>query len=114
MGAALVATNGQIFTGCNIENASYSVTICAERAVLSAAVSAGVREFEAIALTARHRDYDLDEPVSPCGVCRQALLEFSRMAQSPLLVVMADTHLKRIRELSIDELLPHGFGPELT
>ena len=68
VGAALMAEDGRIFTGCNIENAAYGVTVCAERVALFSAVAAGARAFRAIAIT--H---------SPCGTCRQALLEFGDM-----------------------------------
>jgi cytidine deaminase len=71
VGAALLAKDGRIFTGCNVENLSYGLTICAERNALFAAVAAGVREFEAIAIVA-----DTREPVSPCGACRQVMAEF--------------------------------------
>ena len=71
VGAALLAKDGRIFTGCNVENLSYGLTICAERNALFAAVAAGVREFDAIAIVA-----DTREPVSPCGACRQVMAEF--------------------------------------
>ena len=71
VGAALLAKDGRIFTGCNVENLSYGLTICAERNAIFSAVAAGVREFEAIAIVA-----DTREPVSPCGACRQVMAEF--------------------------------------
>src|SRR5688572_3369116 len=71
VGAALLGKDGSIFTGCNVENLSYGLTICAERNAICAAVAAGVREFEAIAIVA-----DTREPVSPCGACRQVMAEF--------------------------------------
>ncbi|WOO41982.1 cytidine deaminase [Rubellicoccus peritrichatus] len=113
VGAALLTTDGQIITGVNVENAAYSVAICAERSALASAVSQGHQQFEAVFVTARHRDYDLDDPVSPCGVCRQALFEFRRAAGQPLAVIMANTKLDKIKESNIDELLVDGFGPEL-
>lgn len=72
VGAALEAKNGKIFTGCNVENISYGLTICAERAALVAAITAGVRSFRRILIVA-----DSDEPVTPCGACRQVLAEFA-------------------------------------
>ena len=71
VGAALLAKDGRLFTGCNVENLSYGLTICAERNAIFAAVAAGAREFIAIAIVA-----DTREPVSPCGACRQVMAEF--------------------------------------
>ena len=71
VGAAVATLDGRVFTGCNVENLSYGLTICAERNAVFAAVAAGVREFDAIAIVA-----DTREPVSPCGACRQVLAEF--------------------------------------
>ena len=72
VGAALESTDGKIFHGCNVENISFGLTICAERSAVSAAISAGVRSFRRIVIVA-----DSDEPVTPCGACRQVLSEFS-------------------------------------
>jgi len=72
VGAALIADDGQIFTGCNVENLSFGLTICAERVAIGAAVAAGVRSFSGIAVVA-----DTQVPVSPCGACRQVLVEFA-------------------------------------
>ena len=72
VGSALRTRSGQVFTGCNVENLSFGLTICAERNAVFAAVAAGEREFEAIAIAA-----DSKTPVSPCGACRQVLAEFS-------------------------------------
>ncbi len=72
VGAALLAADGRVFCGCNVENLSFGLTICAERAAVCAAVAAGVREFVAIAVVA-----ESVEPVTPCGACRQVLAEFA-------------------------------------
>ncbi len=72
VGAALRTRTGRVFRGCNVENLSYGLTICAERNALFAAVAAGEREFDAIAIVA-----DSKEPVTPCGACRQVLAEFA-------------------------------------
>ena len=72
VGAALLASDGRIFIGCNVENLSYGLTTCAERVALGAAVAAGAREFLAIAVVA-----DTGVPISPCGACRQVLAEFA-------------------------------------
>ncbi len=71
VGAALLGKDGRVFTGCNVENLSYGLTICAERNAICAAVAAGVRKFAAIAIVA-----DTREPISPCGACRQVMAEF--------------------------------------
>ena len=71
VGAALLAKDGRVFTGCNVENATYGATICAERTAVTKAVSEGVREFEKIAIVASSGDY-----AAPCGICRQVLFEF--------------------------------------
>lgn len=107
VGAALLAKNGQVFKGCNIENASYPVTICAERTALFKAVSEGVREFEAIAIVGS-MEGQVNELISaPCGVCRQALFEF---CGNDLKVILAKSTTDYL-ETTLGELLPYGFGP---
>jgi cytidine deaminase len=71
VGAAVLASDGQVFTGCNVENASYGLTVCAERVALLKALSEGAREFAAVAVVA-----DTDTPTPPCGACRQLLWEY--------------------------------------
>lgn len=104
VGAALLTNNGKVYTGCNIENAAYSPTICAERVALGAAIVAGeeIGSFEAIAVVA-----DEATPTSPCGVCRQVLSELA----PGVLVIMAASPEKSsdILKMKIEELLPHGF-----
>ena len=100
VGAALLCEDGRIFQGCNIENASFGVTNCAERTALFKAVSEGARRFTAIAIAAEH------EAPWPCGVCRQALNEFAPNIR--VLVTWDD----KVAEAPLPQLLPHGFGPE--
>ena len=100
VGAALLAKNGQVFKGCNIENASYGATNCAERTALFKAVSEGVREFSAIAIAAEK------SAPWPCGICRQALNEFA-----PELRVIVTWGENNRDEATLPQLLPHGFGP---
>ncbi len=108
VGAALLAKNGQVFTGCNIENAAYGPTNCAERTALFKAVSEGVREFAAIAVVGS-REGEVNTLVTgPCGVCRQALYEFGGPG---LAVLMARTETDYI-ETTLGALLPYGFGPQ--
>ena len=107
VGAALLTRSGRVFTGCNIENASFSPTICAERAALAAGVSAGEREFDAIAIVGSMEGKVNTLPTSPCGVCRQALFEFGG---NGLRVILAKSE-EDYQELTLGELLPLGFGP---
>ncbi len=108
VGAALLAEDGRVFIGCNIENASFSPTICAERAALAKAVSEGVRRFAAIAVVGS-REGEINTLItSPCGVCRQALYEFGG---DELLVIMARSETD-YEELPLGQLLPLGFGPK--
>ena len=96
VGAALLAADGRVFTGCNVENISYGLTNCAERVAIGAAVAAGVREFLAVAVVA-----DTGVPISPCGACRQVLAEFS----VPRVILANRT--QRL-EFSLEELLPRA------
>lgn len=102
VGAALLAKNGQVFLGCNVENASYGGTICAERTAVVKAVSEGVREFEKIAIAASSGGY-----ASPCGICRQVLFEFM-----PDGTVLLDSDKEGMKSFPVRDLLPFGFGPE--
>ncbi len=99
VGAALLARSGVVYRGVNVENASFGITICAERAALFAAVSAGEREFDAVAIVA-----DTTGPVRPCGACRQALAEFG----VGLRIVMANT-AGESETRTLEALLPAGF-----
>ena len=101
VGAALLASDGSVAEGCNVESAAYPAGICAERAALAAAVARGQRSFEAIAIAT-----EADDPAPPCGVCRQALIEFS-----PHLAVISVTRGGRQARWTLDELLPKAFTP---
>ncbi len=107
VGAALRAKNGKIFTGCNIENASFTPTVCAERTALFKAVSEGVTDFTDIAIVGARTNEINEQITSPCGVCRQALFEFGG---KNLNVILAKTEDDFIEE-DLDTLLPYGFGP---
>ena len=110
VGAALREQGGQgrVFTGCNIENASYTPTNCAERTALFKAVSEGARQFDAIAIVGSKLGERNTLVTGPCGVCRQALYEFGGPA---LVVIMAKSEDDYI-ETTLGELLPYGFGPQ--
>jgi cytidine deaminase len=101
VGAVLKARDGRLFSACNVENASYGLTICAERAAVFKAVSEGVQSFECLALS-------VPGGGAPCGACRQVLREFG--ADLPILV--GDENGQMRRELNLANLLPDSFGPE--
>jgi cytidine deaminase len=101
VGAALLCSDGTIVDGCNVENASYPAGTCAERVALGAAVVAGHRVFTAVAIAT-----DAPEATPPCGICRQALAEFT-----PNLAVVAIDADGRITRWTLDALLPHPFTP---
>ena len=98
VGAALHSTDGRIFTGCNVENASFGLTNCAERTAVFKAVSEGARSFDILAISAKTKAW-------PCGACRQVLNEF---APDLRILVTWDGH---VEEKTLKELLPEGFGP---
>ena len=100
VGAALLTTAGEIITGCNVENASYGGTICAERTAAVKAISVGQRDFTAIAVVTANGG-------APCGICRQFLYEFA----PELLVIIADEAGTVHAEMSLNALLPRGFSP---
>lgn len=100
VGAALLADSGRVYTGCNIESASYGATICAERAAIACAVSAGEKRFAAIAVTADQR------PAFPCGICRQLISDF----QIPVIYVAYDGG--NYETYTAKDLLPHAFTLE--
>lgn len=103
VGAALLATDGTIIVGCNVENASYPAGMCAERVALGAAISTGLRHFGAIAIAS-----DAPTPTPPCGICRQALAEFGL----DLIVISAGAAGPRTASRwTLAELLPHPFTP---
>ena len=107
VGAALLAKNGEIFTGCNIENASYTPTNCAERTAFFKAVSEGVRDFQAICIVGG-KDGNLTEYTAPCGVCRQVMMEFCSPKTFQIILAVDK---ERYEIYTLEELMPLGFGP---
>jgi len=101
VGAALLGKSGKIYTGVNVENAAYPITLCAERVALFKAVSEGEREFEAISVVT-------DNGGSPCGSCRQALAEFGL----DIVVYIADGEENLVQESTVNDLLPGALGPQ--
>ena len=107
VGAALLAKNGRIYTGCNIENAAYTPTNCAERTAIFKAVSEGVREFEAICIVGGPEGELLDY-TPPCGVCRQVMMEFCHPDESQIILAKGKDDY---RIYKLKDLMPQGFGP---
>lgn len=109
VGAALLAKDGQIFTGCNIESASYTPSNCAERTAFFKAVSQGVREFEAIAVVGGPKDAKNLDYCTPCGVCRQVMMEF---CDPKTFQVIVAKNPEEYQVFALEEILPMGFGPK--
>ena len=105
VGAALLCKNGKLFTGCNIENASYTPTVCAERTAFFKAVSEGEREFEKIAVVGG-KDGNVTDTFMPCGVCRQVMTEFCKADFTVLVAKSADEYCS----YTLEQLLPHSFS----
>lgn len=104
VGVALLGKSGKIYQGCNIENASYGLTICAERVAAAKAISEGERDFRGIAIVA-----DTDKPCPPCGMCRQFLYEFSPDME----IIMANLE-GEVLKVTLRELLPNAFRNLVT
>ncbi len=102
VGAALRSADGVVWSGCNVENASFGLTVCAERTALVKAVSEGVREFDAVAIVT-----DGSKPTMPCGACRQALAEFC----ADELIVVVESASKKLIVSTLGALLPRSFRP---
>ncbi|MFW9935977.1 MAG: cytidine deaminase [Candidatus Thorarchaeota archaeon] len=103
VGAALLTEDGQVFTGCNVENATFGATVCAERTAVFSAVCHGARRFVKIAIVT-----DNKEPVMPCGICRSVLFEFA-----PNLEVIAVGSSGQVEKISLSQLYPKGFRLEV-
>ncbi len=111
VGAALLCGNDQIVCGCNIENASYGATVCAERVAVFSAVASGIKEFKAIAIAggADEEKDILSDHAYPCGMCRQVLREF---ADPETFKVYVARSLDDYEEYTLEELFPKSFGPD--
>ena len=108
VGAALLTADGRIYTGCNIENASFTPTNCAERTAFFKAVSEGVKDFKAIAIVGGAKGAEVLDDCSPCGVCRQVMSEFCKDDFKVICAKSEDDY--RIENLT--EVLPYRFGPK--
>lgn len=109
VGAALLAKNGKVYQGCNIENSSYTPTNCAERTAFFKAVSEGVREFEKIVVVGGPKDAEKLEFCAPCGVCRQVMTEFCNYESFEIILAKSEDEYK---VYTLKEILPVAFGPE--
>lgn len=110
VGAALLTSDGRIYTGCNIENASYGATNCAERTAFFKAVSEGVKEFKAIAVVGDvHENIIPKDYAYPCGICRQVMREFTN--ENEFHVIVAKSSDEYI-DVLLKDMLPYSFGPE--
>lgn len=107
VGAALLEKNGRVYTGCNIENAAYTPTNCAERTAIFKAVSEGVREFEAICIVGGPEGRIVDY-TPPCGVCRQVMMEFCQPEEFQIILAKGKDDY---RIYKLKDLMPQGFGP---
>lgn len=108
VGAALLTKSGEIYTGCNIENAAYTPSVCAERTAFFKAVSEGHTSFTAIAVTGG-MDRKAEDFCTPCGVCRQVMNEF---CDPETFLVISAVSPDKYRVYTLKELLPYGFGPD--
>ena len=104
VGAALLCKDGTVFTGCNVENAAYGATICAERTAMVKAVSEGHRDFDTIVIAGRSEDHCV-----PCGTCRQVMMEFCQPETFQIILAVDEENYK---VCSLRELFPFGFGPD--
>ncbi|MDE5933394.1 MAG: cytidine deaminase [Lachnospiraceae bacterium] len=108
VGAALMTEEGTVYTGCNIENAAYTPTNCAERTAFFKAVSEGQRAFRAIAIAGGPAGEPITQYAYPCGVCRQVMMEFCDPQSFDVIIAKSK---KEYRVKKLQELLPDGFGP---
>lgn len=108
VGAALLTADGRVYRGCNVENAGYTPSNCAERTAFFKAVSEGAREFAAIAIVAGREDGGLVR-TAPCGVCRQVMMEFCEPAAFRILLAVSPEDYE---EWTLERMLPLGFGPK--
>lgn len=113
VGSAVLADDGTVVVGHNVENSAYGSTICAERAALLAADSAGLGDrIRKMAVYGTGKKFDTTQPVGPCGDCRQVTREIEDRSGEPIVIIMAGQRGKIARVVGIENLLPWGFGPK--
>ncbi len=108
VGAALLCQDGTIYAGCNIESSAYTPTICAERTALFKAVSEGKRDFICMAVAGGRQDADILPITTPCGVCRQVMMEF---CNPQTFLIFCASSAENYKAYTLAQLLPKGFGP---
>lgn len=108
VGATLLCQDGTIYTGCNIESSAYTPTICAERTAIFKAVSEGKREFICLAVAGGREDADILPITTPCGVCRQVMMEF---CNPQTFLIFCASSPENYKAYTLAQLLPKGFGP---
>lgn len=109
VGACVLMSNGNYYTGANIENASYGATICAERTAIFKAISEGAGYIKAIAICGGEKGRDITGYAYPCGVCRQVIREFSNPNE---VIIIVAKNINDYKEYTLDQLLPDSFGPD--
>lgn len=112
VGAALLADDGEIVTGVNVENATYTLTVHAEMSAICSAIAKGKRRYVAIAVITKPPSGKEAEPAFPCGICRQAISEAAQMSGKDMEVIASNTDKSNVQTKMISELLPLGFGPK--
>lgn len=111
VGAALRTPGGEIFAGCNVEDAAY-LAIHAEWSAIASMISAGHRAFDILAVATANAQSDSDALLTPCGVCRQKIFEFAQLANTNIRILCCSANGKTVGVTDIEELLPHPFGPK--
>ncbi|MBL7053592.1 cytidine deaminase [Patescibacteria group bacterium] len=109
VGAAILSQDNEVIIGSNIENASWGLSICAERTAISSANAKGKRKFKAIAIIGKGKNHSKDEIITPCGACRQMLIEMSQITRIDFKVIMSNEKKDKIIIANISELLPLPF-----
>ena len=109
VGACLITKDGKLYKGCNVENAAYGPTNCAERTAIFKAVSEGEKSFAGIAIVGSKKGDTITDYAYPCGVCRQVMMEFCNPKEFVILVAKSEEDYK---QFTLEELLPNGFGPD--
>jgi len=112
VGVALRAQTGEIILGTNFENASYGLTVCAERVAIFAANVQGIRKLESVAIIAEGKEGPVENIVVPCGACRQVLYEAAQLSGKDLELILSNSNKTRLQLTTIGDLLPSAFGPQ--
>lgn len=112
VGSAVLTINANVYVGTFAENSSQGGTICAERAAILAANTNKERMYKAIAVIGAGEAFDCPDPITPCGMCRQFIYDFSQIAERDIEIICSNTKMDKILLTTINELLPYAFGPK--